>query len=116
QGDYLDVLSLIEAHYEALRNFSDFTPQFFRALANVEGAEAAIHVLMPSFLTDGRQAVRLRRAALSVLAKQESRFVRARKPYSLVIAESTAVKHGKAARIRDLALLHVLLGDVDSAR
>lgn len=116
QGDHRVVLSLVEEHYDALRDFPDFAAHFFKALARVEGVEAAIHILLPSFLADGRQAVRLRRGALSVLSKHGADFTITRKPYSLGIVECTAVKHNKAARIQDLALLYVLLNDRQSAR
>src|SRR5690606_18079355 len=116
QGDHRVVLSLIEEHYDALRDFPDFAAHFFKALARVERVEAAIHILLPSFLADGRQALRLRRGALSVLSKHGADFTITRKPYSLGIVECTAVKHNKAARIQDLALLYVLLNDRQSAR
>lgn len=115
QGDFRTVLSLIEEHYGALQEFSDFTGHFFQALAKIEGTEAAVQILFPSFMSDGRQALRARRSALSVLAKHSFGMVTARKPYLLTIAERTAIKHGKAARIHDLALLYVLLGDARAA-
>src|SRR5690606_14761648 len=84
--------------------------------AEFEGVKTAIHILLPSFMRDGRQAARLRRTALSVLSRHGVKPPTHRRTYSLMIAETTALKHNRASRIHDLALLYFLVGDRASAK